>query len=603
MPSNPSTNTKSSNNSKSIPSHTPAPKPLNRQRRATTSSSSFIFAPSWLINLNNKTGPASTVLSPAYASTNDSKKEDRKSAILGKRDASSNKETSNGFQRTRSPPHTKSRDYPKSRRVSMVALGDNESATRTTHGRARSSSQATAPISSSPSSFDRNFPTLAKRKISLSVDLPPKNVENIWANSDAKSKLLSPTALTPTSEDDMSYNRAIDPNLERFKSLVPKVDTIKLDGKRGSKRKTSRSLSMDSVGGGATTSPTIVFRSNTTLSTSRNMPQTLRMQAKDNNNTTTTPTRPIAIQQSTRPRAVSAAAGNGIKRLSTSPTKMNVLNLSTRKLNGLGNGIVGSGGKYSSIWSNPAKMGRVGLFKMYEEGLSSDRKENGSMRVMDLKDLQKQTPTPPQEQQEKDQKEQKPSTTRPIPSHPPTTDPNIASSLPISASLEREEDFLRQLGWKKPYDEGDDSLWAITDEERRAFVRLVRTLNGAEESNKIQSDSEDTLSVGEIDQAKNKWASFMASKQQRDKGAGIFAGGNGKRHFFVEEQFKIEEENEEWDVDGGQSTTYNPLRQDINFSKRLDMLNVATSQVSNPSSNNFVLEKETDSDEADELFR
>ncbi|CAG8510966.1 114_t:CDS:2 [Paraglomus occultum] len=528
MPSNQTTNTKSSNNSKSIPPQTPVPKPLNRQRRATTSSSSFIFAPSWLINLNNKTGPASTVLSPAYASTNDSKKEDKKSAILGKRDTSSNKETSSGFQRTRSPPRTKSRDHPKSRRVSMVALGDNESATRTIHGRARSSSQATAPISSSPSSFDRNFPTLAKRKISLSVDLPPKNVENIWANSDAKSKLLSPTALTPTSEDDMSYNRAIDQNLveiERFKSLVPKVDTIKLDGKRGSKRKTSRSLSMDSVGGGTTTSPTIVFRSNSTLSTSRNMPQTLRMQVKDNSNTTITPTRPIAIQQPTRPRAVSAAAGNGIKKLSTSPTKMNVLNFSTRKLGGLGNGVIGSGGKYSSIWSNPAKMGR-------------------NLRKQTPQPLQL-SPTPSQKEQENDRKEQTPCTTRPIPSHSPVTDPtcnNTTGSLPISASLEREEDFLRQLGWKKPYDEDDDSLWAITDEERRAFVRLVRTLNGAEDSNNIQSDSENTLSVGEIDRAKNKWASFMAQKQH--KGAGIITGVNEKRHF-------LNEENEEWDVDGG----------------------------------------------------
>ncbi|CAG8823217.1 27302_t:CDS:1, partial [Dentiscutata erythropus] len=34
-----------------------------------TSASSYIFAPSWLTNLNNKTGPATTILSPAHVST------------------------------------------------------------------------------------------------------------------------------------------------------------------------------------------------------------------------------------------------------------------------------------------------------------------------------------------------------------------------------------------------------------------------------------------------------------------------------------------------------------------------------------------------------
>jgi hypothetical protein len=54
-------------------------KTTSRQRRA-TSGSSYVFAPSWLANLNNKSGPSTTVLNSAYVSTNEEKsvKEDVK---------------------------------------------------------------------------------------------------------------------------------------------------------------------------------------------------------------------------------------------------------------------------------------------------------------------------------------------------------------------------------------------------------------------------------------------------------------------------------------------------------------------------------------------
>ena len=47
-------------------------KTTSRQRRA-TSGSSYVFAPSWLANLNNKSGPSSTVLNSAYVSTSEEK--------------------------------------------------------------------------------------------------------------------------------------------------------------------------------------------------------------------------------------------------------------------------------------------------------------------------------------------------------------------------------------------------------------------------------------------------------------------------------------------------------------------------------------------------
>lgn len=53
-----------SNKSSSTPSKT------SRQRRAV--SSSYVFAPSWL-NLNNKSGPSTTVLNSAYVSTTEEK--------------------------------------------------------------------------------------------------------------------------------------------------------------------------------------------------------------------------------------------------------------------------------------------------------------------------------------------------------------------------------------------------------------------------------------------------------------------------------------------------------------------------------------------------
>jgi hypothetical protein len=55
------------NKSSSTPTKT-----SSRQRRS-TSASSYIFAPSWLTNLNNKSGPSTTVLNSAYVSTTEEK--------------------------------------------------------------------------------------------------------------------------------------------------------------------------------------------------------------------------------------------------------------------------------------------------------------------------------------------------------------------------------------------------------------------------------------------------------------------------------------------------------------------------------------------------
>ncbi|CAG8846575.1 6994_t:CDS:1, partial [Racocetra persica] len=78
------------------------------------------------------------------------------------------------------------------------------------------------------------------------------------------------------------------------------------------------------------------------------------------------------------------------------------------------------------------------------------------------------------------------------------------SASPNSASLEREENFLRQLGWQKPYDKDVDSnKWAITEEEKRLFINLVRALNGVS-----ITGTNDVLSNGEIDRAKRKWAAI-----------------------------------------------------------------------------------------------
>ncbi|CAG8601632.1 3860_t:CDS:1 [Racocetra fulgida] len=92
MPSNPA-NSKSATTPNGTTQVNTNPKPLtssmptkatSRPRRA-TSASSYIFAPSWLVNLNNnnKTGSSSTVLSPAYASTTECPSAKEESKGLG----------------------------------------------------------------------------------------------------------------------------------------------------------------------------------------------------------------------------------------------------------------------------------------------------------------------------------------------------------------------------------------------------------------------------------------------------------------------------------------------------------------------------------------
>ncbi|CAG8729315.1 45_t:CDS:1, partial [Acaulospora colombiana] len=87
---------------------------------------------------------------------------------------------------------------------------------------------------------------------------------------------------------------------------------------------------------------------------------------------------------------------------------------------------------------------------------------------------------------------------------------------PVSASLEREENFLRQLGWQKPYDKDDDSQWAITEEERRLFINLVRALNGVSINENNEVDTGNTLSNGEINRANKNWAATVMIKKQQN---------------------------------------------------------------------------------------
>ncbi|RIA85838.1 hypothetical protein C1645_359253 [Glomus cerebriforme] len=392
------------------------------------------------------------------------------------------------------------------------------------HGRSRSVSQVNQPVSSSSSNFDKNFPTLAKKKqMNLSVDLPAKNVESIWANLDTKSKLLSPTSTTPSAEEHIKFNIPnIDnePELERRMSLVPKVDSGKLDGKRtkhSMKRKTSRSLSVDSVARGTNGSSVFGFGIGIGIPNGRSLGQTQNARSYLKENTA----KPINAQPQ-RQRAASISASNGIKK--TPVVTPRGFGQSTRKSS------IGSNSKY--LWSNNT-MGKMGYFKIFpeedeEEGHLSDRKET----MNDCDHIE--------EEEEDEENFENISNKNEVLIKDNTDEENVlvidnqninnnntdsSSSSPISSSLEREEKFLLQLGWQKPYNkDADSNEWAITEEEKRFFVNFVRALNGISVSEKNEANISDELSYSEINRAKKKWAALVKNMKNINGEDKIFMG-------------------------------------------------------------------------------
>ncbi|CAG8730015.1 3305_t:CDS:2, partial [Acaulospora morrowiae] len=192
MPSNTTTNSKptSITSSSGITQLAATPKPSNtnattRQRRA-TSASSYVFAPSWLIN--NKTVPAVTEgksTKEDAKGVGSSKKEELgvvKQVKDGNSSLSSFAHASANGSAQLTSIRTKPKDFSSSRLKTLEETDGNEEVAKTLHGRSRSVSQTnSSTISSSPSSFDRNFPTLAKKKqFPLSVDLQTKGVDNMW---------------------------------------------------------------------------------------------------------------------------------------------------------------------------------------------------------------------------------------------------------------------------------------------------------------------------------------------------------------------------------------------------------------------------------------
>ncbi|RGB29002.1 hypothetical protein C1646_767139 [Rhizophagus diaphanus] len=524
-----------SNKSSSTPSKT------SRQRRAV--SSSYVFAPSWLNLNNNKSGTPTTVLSSAYVSTTEEKsvKEEvkgvgasKKEGFGGIRQAKEGlvKDGSSSLNRSATPllsTRSKSRDLSSSRSSAFGETENHESSVKL-HGRSRSVSQVNQSTPTTSSSFDKNFPTLAKKKqLNLSVDLPAKNVENIWANLEAKSKLLSPTS-TPNAEENIKFsipNIDNEPELERRMSLVPKVESGKLDGKRPKhsiKRKTSRSLSVDSVARGTNGSSVFGFGVGIGIPNGRSLGQTQNARSYLRENTA----KPISSQPQ-RQRAASISASNGIKKISVTTPRMGSFGQST--ITGRKSSI---GGNSKYLWSN-ATMGKMGSFKIFteeeeeeEEELLNDRKE---VNVNDCDHIE--------EEEEEDEENINNNTcdkkaSVKVNQNNYHTDESPSSS-PTSSSLEREEKFLLELGWKKPYNKDTDSKeWAITEEEKRFFVNFVRTLNGISVSEKNEAEE---LSYNEINNAKRKWAALLKNfkNMNRDK---MFMGcyqSNGKRVTFNDE--------------------------------------------------------------------
>ncbi|CAG8622513.1 23333_t:CDS:2 [Dentiscutata erythropus] len=519
MPSNP-TNPKLTTTTNGTTQMNTNSKPLtsttSRPRRA-TSASSYIFAPSWLINLNNnnKGGP-STVLSPAYASTTEcpSVKEESKGLGTLKKDGlggikqvkdgqeKDGNSSNTSFSRTSTIgtlPLTPIRPKASSRSTTTGEMDGIETVTKGVHGRSRSVSQAGSTISSSPTSFDRNFPTLAKKKqFPLSVDLPASNVDNMWKNSDTKSKLLSPTS-TPIAEDTI-HNPTIDdePELERRMSLVPKVESGKLDGKRAIKssvkRKTSRSLSMDSAARGPI-SPGLGIGTGITGNRTLGQAQHFRLNLKE-----TVAAKNVNGVHNQGSRVVTISTPSGVKKT----TRIgNGQTLTGRKLS------IGGSSKFN--WSNNT-MGKMGHFKMMsddDERHTVDRRDDYLQNDRDHIEEEVDEESENNIEGGKDNSD-KPQVTTDVTTVESCPVDELLSSSPNSASLEREENFLRQLGWQKPYDkDADSNKWAITEEEKRLFINLVRALTGVS-----ITGTNNILSNGEIDRAKKKWAAIKSENSK-----------------------------------------------------------------------------------------
>ncbi|CAJ0768791.1 7721_t:CDS:2, partial [Entrophospora sp. SA101] len=210
---------------------------FSRNGAIMTTASSYVFAPSWLTNKSGSSSP-STILSPAYSSSsegkstkeeannnkgsmvgrslkkdglsnhnshnnNDSKQQQGKDG-LGKDGSSSSSSldnltksslSNNGNLPLTSTIRSKTREFtgsaaPRTSNLEESTGSFNESISKNhhqnhrTHSRSRTISQPTNSLISSSSSsstkFEREFPTLAKKKPSLSIDLSSKNVENLW---------------------------------------------------------------------------------------------------------------------------------------------------------------------------------------------------------------------------------------------------------------------------------------------------------------------------------------------------------------------------------------------------------------------------------------
>ncbi|CAG8771439.1 3445_t:CDS:1, partial [Acaulospora morrowiae] len=320
-------------------------------------------------------------------------------------------------------------------------------------------------------------------------------------NSDTKSKLLSPTS-TQVSDDPINDSIDDEPELERRMSLVPKVESGKLDGKRAIKntikRKTSRSLSMDSAARSPTISSGFGFGVGIGISSGRaaGQSQHFRPYLKES----------VAAKSTTqRPRAMSISASNGAKKTSVATTTLprgTGQTLISKRLS------IGGNSKY--IW-----MGKMGNFKMIsdDDELSNERKDD---HINEEEEDQESEGIETDESAQKrgvnssfDQSATDMSRSCDVElsteqvcdagsteSNQSDQEDSLPQS-PVSASLEREENFLRQLGWQKPYD-NDDSQWAITEEEKRLFINLVCALNGISVNERNGFDSEKALSNGEI---------------------------------------------------------------------------------------------------------
>jgi hypothetical protein len=404
---------------------------------------------------------------------------------------------------------------------------NHESSINKIHGRSRSVSQVNQSISSSSSSFDKNFPTLAKKKqLNLSVDLPAKNVENIWANSDTKSKLLSPTSTTPGTEEHTKFNIPnIDnePELERRMSLVPKVEIGKFDGKRAKhsiKRKTSRSLSVDSVARGPNGSSVFGFGVGIGISNNRSLGQSQNARTYLKDSATSKPT---SIQPQ-RQRAASISSSNGIKKASITTPRMGSFGQSTisgRKPS------IGSNSKY--LWSNTT-MGKIGYFKIFPEEEEEEEDDDYEGLLNDQKeDVNHCGHIEEEEEEEEDENAEKINDKKGVLIKEEVIDSkqNVHDSNNSPSSIESEERFLLQLGWQKPCNKNADcNEWAITEEEKRFLIKLIRSLNGISVSDTNMSSE---LSFSEINRAKKRWIALVKNLNVSG-GNKIFNIGHQAKH-------------------------------------------------------------------------